>query len=115
MVFGRDSAKRRMVQYEFQTYHCRSCGREYGLDGWKLLGRKWGWNVAAYFVYHVVGLRVPQLTMQHSLSRLFGSWLRSDESRLPLCERTRAQILLPPPSTMPYRNPWRHPVLRCSA
>ena len=26
----------------------------------------------AYFVYHIVGLRVPQLTMQHSLSRLFG-------------------------------------------
>lgn len=72
MVFGRDSAKRRIVRYEFQTYRCRSCGREYGLDGWKLLGRKWGWNVAAYFVYHVVGLRVPQLTMQHSLNRLFG-------------------------------------------
>ena len=26
----------------------------------------------AYFVYHIVGLRVPQLTMQHSLNRLFG-------------------------------------------
>ena len=72
LVFGRDSAKRRLVRYEFQTYRCRSCGHEYGLDGWKLLGRKWGWNVTAYFVYHVVGLRVPQLTMQHSLKRLFG-------------------------------------------
>ena len=72
LVFGRDSAKRRLVRYEFQTYRCRSCEHEYGLDGWKLLGRKWGWNVAAYFVYHVVGLRVPQLTMQHSLKRLFG-------------------------------------------
>jgi len=72
MVFGRDSVKRRIVRYEFQAYRCRSCGREYGLDGWKLLGRKWGWNVVAYFVYHVVGLRVPQLTMQHSLNRLFG-------------------------------------------
>ena len=72
LVFGRDSVKRRLVRYEFQTYRCRSCGHEYGLDGWKLLGRKWGWNVVAYFVYHAVGLRVPQLTMQHSLSRLFG-------------------------------------------
>ena len=26
----------------------------------------------AYFVYHSVGLRVPQLTVQHSLNRLFG-------------------------------------------
>ena len=26
----------------------------------------------AYFVFHVVGLRVPQLTVQHNLNRLFG-------------------------------------------
>jgi hypothetical protein len=26
----------------------------------------------AYFVYHIVGLRVPQLTVQHNLNRLFG-------------------------------------------
>ena len=26
----------------------------------------------AYFVYHIVGLCVPQLTVQHSLNRLFG-------------------------------------------
>lgn len=30
----------------------------------------------AYFVYHIVGLRVPQLTMQHNLNRLFGFTLR---------------------------------------
>ncbi len=34
--------------------------------------RKWGWNMLAYFVYHIVGLRIPQLTVQHSLNRLFG-------------------------------------------
>jgi hypothetical protein len=28
--------------------------------------------MVAYFVYHIVGLRVPQLTMQHNLNRLFG-------------------------------------------
>ncbi len=72
LVFGRDSVKRRRVQYEFQTYRCRSCSREYGLRDWRLHGRKWGWNVVAYFIYHIVGLRVPQLTMQHSMNRLFG-------------------------------------------
>lgn len=72
LVFGRDSVKRRVVMYVFQAYRCRSCGHEYGLNEWYLHARKWGWNVAAYFVYHIVGLRVPQLTMQHSLSRLFG-------------------------------------------
>jgi hypothetical protein len=28
--------------------------------------------VLAYLVYHIVGLRVPQLTVQHTLNRLFG-------------------------------------------
>jgi hypothetical protein len=28
--------------------------------------------MVAYFVYHIVGLRVPQLTVQHNLNRLFG-------------------------------------------
>jgi len=72
LVFGRDSVKRRLVQYLFQIYRCRSCGHEYGFQKWHLLGRKWGWNVVAYFVYHIVGLRVPQLTMQHIMNRLFG-------------------------------------------
>ncbi len=26
----------------------------------------------AYFIYHIVGLRIPQLTVQHSMNRLFG-------------------------------------------
>jgi predicted RecB family nuclease len=72
MVFGRDSVKRRTVQYVFQAYICRSCGREYGLRDWYLYGRKWGWNVLAYFIYHIVELRIPQLTMQHSLNQIFG-------------------------------------------
>ena len=72
LVFGRDSVKRRVVQYMFQAYRCRSCGHEFGFREWYRHGRKWGWNVVAYFLYHIVALRVPQLTMQHSLNRLFG-------------------------------------------
>jgi hypothetical protein len=56
----------------FQTHLCQSCGHEFGLYDWHLHGRKWGWNVVAYFIYHIVGLHVPQRTMQHSLNRLFG-------------------------------------------
>ena len=72
LVFGRDSVKRRVVKYVAQSYRCRSCLSEYGLHEWYLHGRKWGWNVLAYFVYHIVSLCVPQLTVQHSLNRLFG-------------------------------------------
>jgi predicted RecB family nuclease len=73
LVFGRRSVKGRSVNYVFQTYRCRSCGHEYNLHDWYSGGGgKWGWNMLAYFVYHIVALRVPQLTVQHSLNRLFG-------------------------------------------
>ena len=73
LVFGRGSVKGRCVNYVFQTYHCRRCGYEYNMYEWyRSRARKWGWNMLAYFVYHIVGLRIPQLTVQHSLNRLFG-------------------------------------------
>jgi hypothetical protein len=72
LVFGRDSLKRRLVKYVVQSYLCRSCGCEYGMHEWLRYGRKWGWHLLAYFIFHVIGLRVPQLTVQHNLNRLFG-------------------------------------------
>jgi hypothetical protein len=73
LVFGRGSVKERYVNYVVQTYRCRSCGHEYNVREW-YRGRaiKWGWNLLAYFVYNIVALRIPQLTVQHSLNRLFG-------------------------------------------
>jgi predicted RecB family nuclease len=71
-IFGKHSIKRRIIQYEAQTYVCRSCGCEYGLDGLALHGRHWGWNILAYFVYNAIGLCIPQLTLEHSINRLFG-------------------------------------------
>jgi predicted RecB family nuclease len=75
LVFGKDSIKRRIIQYVAQTYCCRSCGYEYGPTDLRLHGRNWGWNIIAYFVYHIVGLRIPQLTVQQSMNRLFGCHL----------------------------------------
>ena len=72
LVFGRDSVKRRVVKYIAQTYRCLSCGHAYGLHESHFVGYKWGLNLRAYFIYHVVGLHVPQLTMRRSLNRLFG-------------------------------------------
>lgn len=74
LVFGRDSLKRRVVKYSLRSVACRRCGYRYRVHEWYRQGRarKWGWNVVAYFVYNVIGLRIPQLTVQHNLGRLFG-------------------------------------------
>jgi hypothetical protein len=73
LVFGRDSVKRRVVRYVAQTYRCRSCGNVYGQNVLSLHGRNWGWNIVSYFIYHIVGLCIPQLTVQHSMNRVFGA------------------------------------------
>lgn len=72
LVFGRYSVKGRIVKYIAQTYRCGGCGHEYGLHDAYLHGYRWGLNVRADFIYHIVGLRIPQLTMRQSLNRLFG-------------------------------------------
>jgi len=72
LVFGKASVKGRLINYTFQIYRCRSCGCRYNSHEWYRFGRKWGWNLLAYIVYHVVGLRVPQLTVQRIVNRLFG-------------------------------------------
>ena len=77
LVFGRDSVKRRIVKYVVQTYKCLSCGHEYGKQERYFFGYKWGPNIRSYFLYHIIGLRVPQLTMRHSINRLFSFDLSS--------------------------------------
>jgi len=72
LAFGRNSVKARVVKYTVQTYWCRNCGHEYGLHEQYFNGWKWGWNILAYFVYHIVDLRVPQLTVGRNLKRFFG-------------------------------------------
>ncbi len=98
-IFCKHSIKRRVIKYVAQTYVCRSCGNEWGLSDLRLHGRDWGWNIVAYFVYNVIGLRIPQLTFQHSSNRLFGGHLvrsslnefKARASRI-YCD-TRAKIL----------------------
>jgi predicted RecB family nuclease len=72
LVFSRGSVKGRFVNYVFQTYNCRTCGHAYNVHEWYLHGRRWGWNIVAYFVYHIVGLRIPQRTLLQSMNRLYG-------------------------------------------
>jgi predicted RecB family nuclease len=72
LVFGRGSVKGRSVNYVFQTYRCRSCGHEYNVHEWYRYGRTRGWNIVAYFVYHIVGLRISQRTVLRSMNKLYG-------------------------------------------
>lgn len=72
VIFGRNSIKLRLVRYVFKTYNCRKCGTTFGMPVRFQHGRtKYGWNLIAYFFYHVVELCIPQRTVVQGFNRLF--------------------------------------------
>ena len=72
IVFGRDSVKRRVVRYVFHTHRCPHCQTCFGADERFRRCYWYGWNVTAYYIYHLVGLCIPQRTVVQMFNRLFG-------------------------------------------
>ena len=71
IIFGRRNIKLRFVKYVFQTRLCRKCGVIFGIpDRFKII-RKYGWNLIAYFLYHIVDLGIPQRKIVRGFNRLF--------------------------------------------
>jgi predicted RecB family nuclease len=71
IVFGRHSLKRRVVKHVFQTYHCRRCRSDFGMEERFRLFRQYGWNLVAYLFFQLVELNIPQLTVVRHFNRLF--------------------------------------------
>ena len=73
LVYGRNSLKRQIVQYNFETFCCSGCGHKYGFDDrFGHANRKYGWGVLAYFIYNIISLYVSQNTVLHVLNKLLG-------------------------------------------
>jgi predicted RecB family nuclease len=72
LVFGRFSVKRRCVKYVFQTYRCRKCRIVFGFEDRYESSYRYGWDVVAYFLYQIVDLRIPQMTVVQHFNRVFG-------------------------------------------
>ena len=69
---GRSSLKVRLIKYVFQTYFCRRCNLTFGEDAHFRDLHKFGWSLASFLVYQVIGLNIPQRKVAQSFSRLFG-------------------------------------------
>jgi hypothetical protein len=72
IFFGRCSLKRWVVEYRFRFHWCRSCRIRYGIPRTFWPETKFGRNLVAFIVYQVIELAIPQLTVKHSLNRIFG-------------------------------------------
>lgn len=73
VIFARRGLKLRFVKYVFQTYKCRRCGVAFGVPERFKYCRKYGWNIVAYLVYHIMDLHIHQRVVVRSFNRLFGS------------------------------------------
>jgi predicted RecB family nuclease len=71
IVFGRRSLRWRVVAYQYHRHICRNCGVTYGSPQGFWPRSKFGRNLAAYVLYHVIELGIHQLAVKRSLSRLF--------------------------------------------
>jgi transposase len=71
ILFGRRSIKLRFVKYIFQTRLCRKCGTTFGMPERYKFIKLYGWNLIAYFFYHVVDLGIPQRKVVRCFNRLY--------------------------------------------
>ena len=70
MIFGHRSMKLRLVKYIFPIRLCRKCDTTFGMpDRYKYI-KKYGWDLIAYFYYHVVDLGIPQRKVVQGFNRL---------------------------------------------
>lgn len=72
IFFGRNSLKWLVVEHRYHRYWCPSCGVNYGSPRGFWPRSKFGRNLVAYILYHVIELAIPQLAVKRSLDRLFG-------------------------------------------
>ena len=72
MIFGRNSLKWSVVAHQYHRHRCQSCGLSYGSPSGFWPRSKFGRNLVAYILYHVIELAVPQHAVKRSLHRLFG-------------------------------------------
>src|ERR1700674_3854343 len=70
--FSRSSIKRWVIRYCFHRYICCSCGATFLPVDSPATKSKYGSDLRSYIVYQIIELRIPQTTVEDSLSQLFG-------------------------------------------
>ena len=70
--FMRYGIKRWVVRYMIHRQRCQSCGTIFKPSDIRWTPAKYGWNLVAYAMYQNIELRLPQMTIKSSISKLFG-------------------------------------------
>jgi transposase len=76
--FMRHGLKRWITRYVFHRYRCQSCRSTFYPSDRRWTARKYGPAVAAYVVYQVIELGLPQSRVASSVGQLFGLYISRD-------------------------------------
>jgi predicted RecB family nuclease len=70
--FMKYGIKRWVVRYLIHRQRCQSCGSIFNSSDLRRIPGKYGWNLIAYAMYQNIELHLPQLSIDSSMSKLFG-------------------------------------------
>ena len=70
--FMKYGIKRWVVRYMIHRQRCQSCGTIFKSSDIRWTPAKYGWNLIAYAMYQNIELRLPQMSIDSSMSKLFG-------------------------------------------
>ena len=72
LKFFNGGIKRWIVRYHFQRYICCRCQKTFSNQAHNWARSKFGPSILAYAIYQVVGLRIPQITVDQMMNRVLG-------------------------------------------
>jgi predicted RecB family nuclease len=70
--FMKYGIKRWVVRYLIHRQRCQSCGSIFKTSDLRWTPAKYGWNLIAYAIYQNIELRLPQMSIDCSMRKLFG-------------------------------------------
>jgi predicted RecB family nuclease len=72
LKFGRAGMKRWIVKYWYHCYVCCQCDVTFSSHPRPWTGTKYGFNILAYFIQHIIELHMSQRAVVQELSQTFG-------------------------------------------
>ncbi len=72
LKFTRNGVNRWIVRYHIEHYKCDSCDATFASDQYNWTRHRYGLEMLAYVIYHVIELYLPQAAVARSVNKLFG-------------------------------------------
>ncbi len=80
LKFARNGIKRWVVMYTYKQYLCHDCGKTFLSDSKPISKSHFGNELMAYYIYQCIELRIPIITIDESMNRIYKLGLQEGTS-----------------------------------